>query len=208
MSRRRAQPSLAGGNVSLASQGDVTLKGSDIKAAESLAIDTDGQLKLLTATDEHFYRKDEQKKGFTVTAQGNGTSSTTERQNQLEGGDITINAGQGVLLQVGQREGRNPASQSPRHLPSEPGMAWVNQVSQMPGVKMEAVQEAYEQWDYKQQSLNPIVASVIAIAVAAASGGTGAALTGYTDSRDHGHGQHRLCHAGNSGSAIHGVARW
>ncbi|WP_339012862.1 DUF637 domain-containing protein [Aeromonas popoffii] len=167
----------AGGNVSLASQGDMTLKGSDIKATDSLAIDTDGQLNLLTATDEHFYRKDEQKKGFTVTAQGNGTSSTTERQNQLEGGDITINAGQGVLLQVGQREGETLQANLTA-LANEPGMAWVNQVSQMPGVKMEAVQEAYEQWDYKQQSLNPIVASVIAIAVAAASGGTGAALLG------------------------------
>lgn len=167
----------AGGNVSLASQGDMTLKGSDIKATDSLAIDTDGQLNLLTATDEHFYRKDEQKKGFTVTAQGNGTSSTTERQNQLEGSDITINAGQGVLLQVGQREGETLQANLTA-LASEPGMAWVNQVSQMPGVKMEAVQEAYEQWDYKQQSLNPIVASVIAIAVAAASGGTGAALLG------------------------------
>ncbi|MFQ2049212.1 DUF637 domain-containing protein [Aeromonas veronii] len=167
----------AGGNVSLASQGDMTLKGSDIKTAESLAIDTDGQLKLLTAADEHFYRKDEQKKGFTVTVQGTGTSSTTERQNQLEGGDITINAGQGVLLQVGQREGETLQANLTA-LANEPGMAWVNQVSQMPGVKMEAVQEAYEQWDYKQQSLNPIVASVIAIAVAAASGGTGAALLG------------------------------
>ncbi|MGN5289122.1 two-partner secretion domain-containing protein [Aeromonas sp. 11P] len=167
----------AGGNVNLSSQGDMTLKGSDIKAIDSLAIDTAGQLNLLTATDEHFYRKDEQKKGFTVTAQGNGTSSTTERQNQLEGADITINAGQGVLLQVGQREGETLQANLTA-LASEPGMAWVNQVSQMPGVKMEAVQEAYEQWDYKQQSLNPIVAAVIAIAVAAASGGTGAALLG------------------------------
>ncbi|HDX8593566.1 TPA: hemagglutinin repeat-containing protein, partial [Aeromonas dhakensis] len=132
----------AGGNVSLASQGDMTLKGSDITAASSLAIDTDGQLKLLTATDEHFYRKDEQKKGFTVTVQGSGTSSTTERQNQLEGGDITINAAQGVLLQVGQREGETLQANLTA-LANEPGMAWVNQVSQMPGVKMEAVQEAY-----------------------------------------------------------------
>ncbi|UXB09947.1 filamentous hemagglutinin N-terminal domain-containing protein (plasmid) [Aeromonas dhakensis] len=165
----------AGGNVSLASQGDMTLKGSDIKATGSLAIDTEGQLKLLTATDEHFYRKDEQKKGITVTAQGNGTSATTERQNQLEGADITINAGQGVLLQVGQREGETLQANLTA-LASEPGMAWVNQVSQMPGVKMAAVQEAFEQWDYKQQSLNPVVAAVIAIAVAAVSGGAGAAL--------------------------------
>ncbi|WP_429068301.1 hemagglutinin repeat-containing protein [Aeromonas bestiarum] len=47
----------AGGNVSLVSQGDMTLKGSDIQAGETLSLDTDGMLKLLTATDEHFYRK-------------------------------------------------------------------------------------------------------------------------------------------------------
>lgn len=165
----------AGGNVSLISQGNMTLKGSNLKAGESLSHETDGMLKLLTVTDEHFYRKDEQKKGFTIKAQGNGTSLTTERQNQMEGSDVTINTGQGVLLQIGQREGEN-LKDNLAALANEPGMAWVNQVSQMPGVKLEAVQEAYDQWDYKQQSLNPIVASVIAIAVAVATGPGGVGL--------------------------------
>lgn len=167
----------AGGNVSLASQGDMTLKGSTIEAGEALNVDTEGMLNLLTATDEHFYRKDEQKKGVTVKAQGHGESSTTERQNQLDGADINISAGQGVLLQAGQREGESLLARLDT-LAAQPGMAWVEQVRTMPGVQMEAVQEAYEQWNYSQQSLNPIVASVIAIAVAAASGGAGAALLG------------------------------
>ncbi|QWL65321.1 DUF637 domain-containing protein [Aeromonas jandaei] len=167
----------AGGNVSLASQGDMTLKGSNIKATDSLAIDTEGQLKLLTATDEHFYRKDEKKSGVMVKMSGNGTNSTTERQNQLEGGDITISAGQGVLLQVGQKEGESLQAELDK-LAMQPGMAWVEQVRSMPGVKMEAVQEAYEQWNYSQQSLSPIASSIIAIALAVATGGVGAAALG------------------------------
>ncbi|WP_205756355.1 DUF637 domain-containing protein [Aeromonas veronii] len=167
----------AGGNVSLASQGDMTLKGSDIKATDSLAIDTDGQLKLLTATDEHFYRKDEKKSGVMVKMSGNGTNSTTERQNQLDGADINISAGQGVLLQVGQREGETLQARLDT-LAAQPGMAWVEQVRAMPGVKMEAVQEAYEQWNYSQQSLSPIASSIIAIALAVATGGAGAAALG------------------------------
>ncbi|WP_429092604.1 filamentous hemagglutinin N-terminal domain-containing protein [Aeromonas veronii] len=167
----------AGGNVSLASQGDMTLKGSDIKAADSLAIDTDGQLKLLTATDEHFYRKDEKKSGVMVKMSGNGTNSTIERQNQLDGADINISAGQGVLLQVGQKEGESLQAELDK-LATQPGMAWVEQVRSMPGVKMEAVQEAYEQWNYSQQSLSPIASSIIAIALAVATGGVGAAALG------------------------------
>ncbi|MBM0490789.1 filamentous hemagglutinin N-terminal domain-containing protein [Aeromonas jandaei] len=167
----------AGGNVSLASQGDMTLKGSDIKAADSLAIDTDGQLKLLTATDEHFYRKDEKKSGVMVKMSGNGINSTTERQNQLDGADINISAGQGVLLQVGQKEGESLQAELDK-LATQPGMAWVEQVRSMPGVKMEAVQEAYEQWNYSQQSLSPIASSIIAIALAVATGGVGAAALG------------------------------
>ena len=167
----------AGGNVSLASQGDMTLKGSDIKATDSLAIDTDGQLKLLTATDEHFYRKDEKKSGVMVKMSGNGTNSTTERQNQLDGADINISAGQGVLLQVGQREGETLQARLDT-LAAQPGMAWVEQVRAMPSVKMEAVQEAYEQWNYSQQSLSPIASSIIAIALAVATGGAGAAALG------------------------------
>ncbi|RDU78007.1 hypothetical protein CHH34_20240 [Aeromonas veronii] len=167
----------AGGNVSLASRGGMTLKGSDIKAADSLAIDTDGQLKLLTATDEHFYRKDEKKNGVMVKMSGNGTKSTTEHQNRLDGTDITISAGQGVLLQVGQKEGESLQAQLDK-LATQPGMAWVEQVRSMPGVKMEAVQEAYEQWNYSQQSLSPIASSIIAIALAVATGGVGAAALG------------------------------
>ncbi|MGU5815316.1 DUF637 domain-containing protein [Aeromonas hydrophila] len=167
----------AGGNVSLASQGDMTLKGSDIQAGETLSLDTDGMLKLLTATDEHFYRKDEKKSGVMVKMSGNGTNSTAERQNQLDGADININAGQGVLLQVGQKEGESLQARLDT-LATQPGMAWVEQVRSMPGVKMEAVQEAYEQWNYSQQSLSPIASAIIAIALAAATGGAGALALG------------------------------
>lgn len=164
----------AGGNVSLASQGDMTLKGSDIQAGETLSVDTDGMLKLLTATDEHFYRKDEKKSGVMVKMSGNGTNSTAERQNQLDGADININAGQGVLLQVGQQEGESLQARLDT-LATQPGMAWVEQVRSMPGVKMEAVQEAYEQWNYSQQSLSPVASSIIAIALAVATMGGGVA---------------------------------
>ncbi|MGL5072908.1 MAG: DUF637 domain-containing protein [Aeromonas salmonicida] len=167
----------AGGNVSLVSQGEMTLKGSDIQAGETLILDTDGMLKLLTATDEHFYRKDEKKSGVMVKMSGNGTNSTAERQNQLYGADINISAGQGVLLQVGQKEGESLQARLDT-LATQPGMAWVEQVRSMPGVKMEAVQEAYEQWNYSQQSLSPIASSIIAIALAVATGGAGALAMG------------------------------
>ncbi|MEL1219992.1 filamentous hemagglutinin N-terminal domain-containing protein, partial [Aeromonas hydrophila] len=164
----------AGGNVSLTSQGDMTLKGSDIQAGETLSLDTDGVLKLLTATDEHFYRKDEKKSGVMVKMSGNGTNSTAERQNQLDGADININAGQGVLLQVGQQEGESLQARLDT-LATQPGMAWVEQVRSMRGVKIEAVQEAYEQWNYSQQSLSPVASSIIAIALAVATMGGGVA---------------------------------
>ena len=167
----------AGGNVSLVSQGDMTLKGSDIQAGETLSLDTDGMLKLLTATDEHFYRKDEKKSGVMVKMSGNGTNSTAERQNQLDGADINISAGQGVLLQVGQKEGESLQARLDT-LATQPGMAWVEQVRSMPGMKMEAVQEAYEQWNYSQQSLSPVASAIIAIALAVATGGAGALAMG------------------------------
>lgn len=112
-----------------------------------------------------------------VKMSGNGTNSTTERQNQLDGAEINITAGQGVLLQVGQREGESLQARLDT-LAMQPSMAWVEQVRTMPGVQMEAVQEAYEQWDYSQQSLSPIASSIIAIALAVATGGMGAAALG------------------------------
>ncbi|MFM5820060.1 DUF637 domain-containing protein [Aeromonas sanarellii] len=131
----------------------------------------------MTATDEHFYRKDEKKSGVMVKMSGNGTNSTTERQNQLDGAEINITAGQGVLLQVGQREGESLQARLDT-LATQPGMAWVEQVRTMPGVQMEAVQEAYEQWSYSQQSLSPVASAIIAIALAVATGGAGALAMG------------------------------
>ncbi len=167
----------AGGNVSLASQGDMTLKGSDIKAAESLAIDTDGKLKLLTATDEHFYRKDEKKSGVMVKMSGNGTKSTTEHQNRLGGADITISAGQGVLLQVGQREEETLAGRL-AELARQPGMEWVKQLDQLPDVQRQAVQETLEQWDYSHKSLNPVATTMIAIVAIVLTYGAASAWVG------------------------------
>ncbi|WP_421246929.1 DUF637 domain-containing protein [Aeromonas sanarellii] len=163
---------LQGANVTLKSQGDMTLTGSTIQATDTLTLDTAGQLALLTATDSHFYRKDEKKSGIMVKMSGNGENSTTEHQNQLSAADINISAGQGVLLQVGQREGESQQANLDT-LAASPETAWVKQVTQMPGVKLAAVQEAYEQWDYSQQSLSPIAASIIAIVVAVATAGAG-----------------------------------
>lgn len=112
-----------------------------------------------------------------VKMSGNGTNSTTERQNQLDGAEINITAGQGVLLQVGQREGESLQARLDT-LATQPGMAWVEQVRTMPGVQMEAVQEAYEQWSYSQQSLSPVASAIIAIALAVATGGAGALAMG------------------------------
>ncbi|WP_042043240.1 two-partner secretion domain-containing protein [Aeromonas rivuli] len=173
-SRAQGTTIMAGGDVTLTSQGDMTLKGSNIKAEETLHLNTEGMLNLLTATDEHFYRKDEKKSGVMVKMSGEGETSTNERQNQLSAAAIKVHAGEGVLLQVGQREGESLQARLDT-LATQPGMEWVKQLEQLPDVQRQAVQEAFDEWHYSQQSLGPAAAAIIAIALAVVTAGAGAA---------------------------------
>lgn len=79
-----------------------------------------------------------------VKMSGEGETSTRERQNQLQAEQITFKAGQGVLQQVGQREGESLSAHIDE-LASQPCMAWLKQFDQMPDVQRQAVQEAFDE---------------------------------------------------------------
>ena len=58
-------------------------------------------------------------------------------------------------------------------LSQQPGMAYLNELSQRKDVNWQPVKLAFDQWSYKQESLTPAGAALLGAAVAWATGGHG-----------------------------------
>jgi len=65
-------------------------------------------------------------------------------------------------------------------LSKQPGMAYLNELSQRKDVNWQPVKLAFDQWSYKQEGLTPAGAALLGAAVAWATGGMGAELLGTT----------------------------
>ena len=61
-------------------------------------------------------------------------------------------------------------------LSSQPGMSYLNALTQRSDVNWQAIKLAHEQWNYSQQGLTPAGAALLSVAVAWATAGTGASL--------------------------------
>ncbi|HEZ0799604.1 TPA: S-layer family protein, partial [Neisseria meningitidis] len=63
-------------------------------------------------------------------------------------------------------------------LAKQPEYAYLKQLQTVKDVNWNQVQLAYDKWDYKQEGLTGAGAAIIALAVAAVTGGVGAGLIG------------------------------
>ncbi len=63
-------------------------------------------------------------------------------------------------------------------LSSQPGLAWLNELSRRPDVDWQAIATAHQNWNYKQQGLTGVGAAVVAIVVIILTEGAGTELIG------------------------------
>ena len=66
-------------------------------------------------------------------------------------------------------------------LSTQPGMSYLNDLAARKDVNWQPVKLAYDTWNYQQSGLTPAGAALVAVAVAWATGGTGAGLVGAAD---------------------------
>ena len=78
----------------------------------------------------------------------------------------------------------DPLKQQVQSLSQQPGMAWLNDLSQRKDVNWQEIKLAKDKWDYSQEGLTQtgaiMIAIAIAIAVTIATQGTGTSLVGTT----------------------------
>jgi hypothetical protein len=157
---------LSAQNVVIKSGGDTTLSAVTIDA-DTLDIDAKGKLNLLAP-------KTQDSEGWNVThgssasvgAKGQGSSDETLNYNQFNVRESSFKAQGGVEVQVGQHVQLD-------QLAKQPGMGWVDQIRNDPklagSTEWQRVQEAHDQWNYRQSGMGPVSAALVAVMVSAAA---------------------------------------
>jgi len=168
----------SGGDMGLVSaEGGVTVKASSLESGGGVRIEsTEGVVSLRTDTSST-YSQVKQTGSNTVwqsTSDKGALNETVEHTEITAKGEIQVIAAKGITVEY--RDSGN-VNDSITQLAKQPGLAWMDQLRKNSNVNWQAVAEAHKSWNYKSEGLTGAGAALIALAVAVATSGWGAALT-------------------------------
>ena len=112
---------------------------------------------------------------FWQSMSGSGSTTQTLALPSFAGGG-TFSAPGGISVQIPDGNFKSQITS----LSQQPGMGYLNDLAARKDVNWQAVKLANDQWNYSHQGLTPAGAALIGLAVALATGGTGASLIGTT----------------------------
>ncbi|MFC3393727.1 DUF637 domain-containing protein [Brenneria rubrifaciens] len=166
----------AGDDINLLSRDDSTYEASKINAGNNATLtSTHGKVNFRAVKNTAFEQTITTAKGFFIKNADKGYAKDTWLLPAVyTGGNLTVDAATGITADVKTQNARS-LQQALLTLGDTPGTAWLKGLNTREDVQWNAVQDAYSNWDYKSQSLNPAVGAVIAIAVAAVTAGSGLA---------------------------------
>ncbi|HGH0371199.1 TPA: contact-dependent inhibition toxin CdiA [Yersinia enterocolitica] len=164
----------AEGDISLLSRDDSTYQASKIAAGQNAKLTSPhGKVIFEAVKDIAFQQKTELSKGFYIKYTDKGYLDEKWVLPTIHtGGELTVDAAQGIRADVKVKNGESLRS-AITALSKTPGNEWLNDLNLRDDVQWQKVMDAYHSWDHKNEQLNPVVAAVIAIAIAAATAGSG-----------------------------------
>jgi hypothetical protein len=162
------------------------LQGADVQAKDISFVNTNpngaGELILGGSTDstQTSHTQKDVTAGIYQEAKGQGSTTQTLNQTKLKG-DVSFDAALKVSVQLPDTPGDQSLKAQINALVSQnkgAGLEYLNTLSQRTDIEWDKVALAHEKWRYDQAGLTQAGAALVSIAVAAATGGTGAAYTG------------------------------
>ncbi|MEQ4675871.1 DUF637 domain-containing protein [Providencia vermicola] len=163
----------AGGDINLYAKDDVTLEATKINAGKNAKITSQtGKVNFKAVKNSTFEQVITNSKGFYITQRNKGYTEDKWVLPALHiGGKLTIDAAKGVTADVKAKN--NQSLQNVLNtLGQTEGTEWLAGLKDRKDVQWNLVKDAYDSWDYKSQSLNPVAAALIMITVAAMTSGT------------------------------------
>ncbi len=157
--------------------GNVSLRAAEIEAGDDINLAAGDKVALLSAKDRDFERETFQKdNGVWQKSLDRGHDIETVRHTLLtDKGELNITTGNGVVVEY---EDTGNLDDSIDQLAMAPGLAWMAELRDRPGIDWQAVQAVHEQWHHEAEGLSGPAAALITTAVAIATQGMGASLAG------------------------------
>jgi len=164
----------AGGDIEVTSTGgDVLLEAADLAADGTVKLAAlDGSVTFATNLDSDFARRTRDTESllwWTSSDAGSNTETVVHTMIQA-GGGLDITTSEGIVIQYRET---GDLSASIDQLSQIEGLAWMDDLRDRPDVDWQAIAAAQENWNYSDQGLTEAGAALVALAVAAVSGGTG-----------------------------------
>ncbi|WP_247606749.1 DUF637 domain-containing protein, partial [Providencia rettgeri] len=163
----------AGGDINLYAKDDVTLEATKINAGKNAKITSQtGKVNFKAVKNSQFEQVITNSKGFYITQRNKGYTSDKWVLPALHiGGKLTVDANKGITADVKTKNNQS-LQNALNALGQTEGTKWLAGLKDRKDVQWELVQDAYDSWDYKSQSLNPVASALIMITVAAMTSGT------------------------------------
>ncbi|WPA92880.1 DUF637 domain-containing protein [Providencia zhijiangensis] len=163
----------AGGDINLYAKDDVTLEATKINAGKNAKITSQtGKVNFKAVKNTTFEQVISNSKGFYITQRNKGYTEDKWVLPALHiGGKLTIDAAKGVTADVKAKNNQS-LQNALNTLGQTEGTKWLAGLKDRKDVQWGLVKDAYDSWDYKSQSLNPVASALIMITVAAMTSGT------------------------------------
>lgn len=163
----------AGGDINLYAKDDVTLEATKINAGKNAKITSQtGKVNFKAVKNTTFEQVITNSKGFYITQRNKGYTEDKWILPALHiGGKLTIDAAKGITADVKAKNNQS-LQNALNTLGQTEGTKWLAGLKDRKDVQWNLVKDAYDSWDYKSQSLNPVASALIMITVAAMTSGT------------------------------------
>lgn len=164
---------IAGGDINLYAKDDVTLEATKINTGKNAKITSQtGKVNFKAVKNTTFEQVISNSKGFYITQRNKGYTEDKWILPALHiGGKLTIDAAKGVTADVKAKNNQS-LQNALNTLGQTEGTKWLAGLKDRKDVQWGLVKDAYDSWDYKSQSLNPVASALIMITVAAMTSGT------------------------------------
>lgn len=163
----------AGGDINLLAKDDVTLEATKINTGKNAKITSQtGKVNFKAVKNSQFEQVITNSNGFYITQRNKGYTSDKWVLPALHiGGKLTVDANKGITADIKSKNGQS-LENALEALGKTEGTQWLAGLKDRKDVQWNLVKDAYDSWDYKSQSLNPVAAALIMITAAAMTSGT------------------------------------
>ncbi|EGX6952924.1 DUF637 domain-containing protein [Aeromonas hydrophila] len=161
--------------------GDVTLRAVKvISDGATEIVNLSGGINIPLAKIKDYYSYIEQDSNLiSMHNEGNGHNIEIAGYSEfLSKGGLFLDARNGVYIEYEMPKSNTTLEEIALKFSSVPELAWMASLINSNNVNFQAVQLAYDEWDYEVNALSPAAAAIVAIAVAIAMPAVGVGLSG------------------------------